>query len=134
MDMQDRELDDVFRSKLEGFEAEPTERVWTGIYTGLDNEKRRRIFIPLRIAAGVIILLTAGLLLVMHKENNKPVKHEQNSLAQNPAQTVKKPDVAVPAKQTGQIKPVVHQAERIARVVTHKKVAKPVAVNTASVV
>jgi len=63
--MQDNEFDDVFRSKLEGFEAEPSERVWTGIDDELSGRERKRFWLPLlRIAASVIVLITAGLLFI----------------------------------------------------------------------
>src|SRR3569832_1665246 len=65
MKMQDKEFDDVLRSKLEGFETEPSEKVWGGIDSELDSARRRAVFVPLlRIAAIVVVAVTAGLLFI----------------------------------------------------------------------
>lgn len=64
MNMQDKEMDNLFRSKLEGFEAEPSAGVWANISHGLSGaSSRRKSLAPfLRIAASIAILVTAGLL------------------------------------------------------------------------
>ena len=73
MNMQDDEFDELFRSKLNDFEAEPSTRVWTGIVAGLDKEKFKKIGVPfLGIAASILILITAGVLFI-------PQKSEVNS-------------------------------------------------------
>ena len=45
MDMQDKEFDELFRAKLDGFEAEPSANVWPGIADELDSNKRRKTLI-----------------------------------------------------------------------------------------
>ena len=64
MNMQDKEFDDLFRSKLDDFEMEPTAQVWINIDAEMDGKKRKRsVFFSLRIAASVILLLSIPFLL-----------------------------------------------------------------------
>lgn len=68
MDMQDKEFDNLFRSKLDGFEAEPTGQVWLGITEGLDGKRRYRSLLPwLSIAASITILAATGILFIPQK-------------------------------------------------------------------
>ena len=67
MNMQDKEFDDLFRSKLDNFELEPSAQVWQNIDNELSGRKRRSIFPILSIAASVLILLTAGILFIPKK-------------------------------------------------------------------
>ena len=81
MDMQDKEFDDVFRSKLDGFEAEPSGRVWTGIDEGLDAARRRKIFMPiLRIAASIILVVGLGVLFFVNRDKVSPIKRGKSGL------------------------------------------------------
>ncbi len=62
MKTSDKELDDLFNSKLSGFEAEPSANLWQNIAAELDGEPKKKSLIPvLRIAAGVLALLSVGL-------------------------------------------------------------------------
>ena len=74
--MQDNELDHLFHSNLEGFEMEPSAKVWQNVDAELQTGKRRRIvLVPfLSVAASIIVLVTAGILLIPHKT---PVAHSQ---------------------------------------------------------
>ncbi|MDP9077416.1 MAG: hypothetical protein M3O71_08350 [Bacteroidota bacterium] len=75
MDMQDKEFDQLFRSKLDDFETEPTSQVWDGIVEGLDGKRRYRALLPwLSIAASVILLAFAGILFIpqKHTDGTKP--------------------------------------------------------------
>jgi hypothetical protein len=68
MDMQDKEFDNVFRAKLDSFEAEPTGQVWYGITEGLDGKRHYRALLPwLSIAASITVLVAAGLLFMPKK-------------------------------------------------------------------
>ncbi len=68
MDMQDKEFDDLFRSKLDGFEAGPSARVWAGIDAELSGKRRKKILAPyLSIAASIIVLVAAGILFIPEK-------------------------------------------------------------------
>jgi hypothetical protein len=65
MDMQDKDLDKLFQSALDGYEIEPSAKVWSGITEELNAGKRKRSLAPfLSVAAGVILLATAGLLFI----------------------------------------------------------------------
>ena len=74
--MQDNELDHLFRSNLEGFEMEPSAKVWQNIDAELQTGKRWKIILMpfLSVAASIIVLVTAGILLIPHKT---PVAHSQ---------------------------------------------------------
>ncbi len=126
--MQDKEFDDVFRSKLDGFEAEPSGRVWNGIDEGLDAARRRKIFMPiLRIAASIILVLGLGILFFVNKDKVSPVKGGKNGLVKATAPQVKQYETVVPLKQPEVIKTVVQQpaVNSIARVVDQKKRQQP---------
>ncbi len=103
--MQDKEFDDLFRSKLDDFETEPTAQVWINIDAEMDGKKRKKgVFFTLRIAASVIVLLTAGILFIPKKgkvDNDKPIK---NNLAVN--------RVTPPAVKPGNNTPVTAQATK----------------------
>ncbi len=84
--MQDKEFDDLFRSKLDNFEIEPTAQVWTNIDATLAAKERKKSIFPiLRIAASVIILITAGILFIPKKENVTLVRPRKNQLVNSPA-------------------------------------------------
>jgi hypothetical protein len=85
MKMQDNELDNLFRSNLEGFEMEPSAKVWQNIDAELQTGKRRAIVLMpfLSVAASIIVLATAGILFISHKTrvaHNLPAK---NGIAKN---------------------------------------------------
>ncbi|WP_162997090.1 hypothetical protein [Mucilaginibacter kameinonensis] len=70
--MQDKELDRLFQRKLDNLEIQPSARVWQDISAGLNADKRKRILLPLlSAAAGVILLITAGILFIP----KQPIKH-----------------------------------------------------------
>lgn len=79
--MQDNELDGLFHSKLDGFEAEPSASVWTGIDEELDSKKRRRMMAVLSIAASIVVLVTAGILFIPKKDSTGSVKSMKNGMA-----------------------------------------------------
>ena len=128
MDMQDNEFDDVFRSKLDGFEDEPSGRVWNGIDGELNTANHRKIFIPiLRIAASIILIVGLGLLFVVNKGNVIPVKGNKGHLTKNVKPAVKQPDIIAPVKQPEQISKAVQpqSVNHMARVRTPKKFNTP---------
>jgi hypothetical protein len=79
MEMQDNEFDELFRTKLDGFEAEPSAGVWARIIAELNGRGRKKALIPiLSIAASIIVLVAAGILFVpqRHPVNDKnPAKN-----------------------------------------------------------
>jgi hypothetical protein len=76
MNMQDNELDDLFRAKLGQLEMEPAAQVWENIQAGLGEQKKRSWAPILSIAATVLVLLTAGTWFLL----NKPVKNDQKQV------------------------------------------------------
>lgn len=65
MKTSDKELDDLFQSKLNNLELEPDAKVWTHIVTELDGKPKKKSIVPtLRIAASLIIVLSIGLFLM----------------------------------------------------------------------
>ena len=94
--MQDKEFDELFRSKLDDFEIAPSAKVWQGINSELDGDKRKRLLVPfMSIAASIIVLVTAGLLFI-------PKKGKVNT--QHPVTTIiakiKTPVIPVPPVNT----------------------------------
>jgi len=79
MDMRDKEFDEIFNSKFEDFEVEPSPMLWDNIADELDGKKTKRAVLPwLSIAATVIMVLTAGILFLKKDKpatgDNKPIK------------------------------------------------------------
>lgn len=112
MNMQDNEFDDLFRNKLDNFEAEPTGKVWSGIDSELSkNDIGKRGFLLLKIAASIIVLLTAGLLFIPkgHQDQQKP----NRIVKSNP-----KPEVAKP-EQAPVVTPVTKDEQLVAATVQH---------------
>lgn len=91
MDMQDNEFDGLFRDKLDGFESQPSERVWTGIDTRLEG-KKRSILPWLSIAASIIVLVSAGIWFI-------PKAHQAGHKGEGIAMTRPKPAPVKPAAQ-----------------------------------
>ncbi|TWI99302.1 hypothetical protein JN11_02619 [Mucilaginibacter frigoritolerans] len=70
MDMQDKELDELFSSKLDNFEVQPSAQVWDNISAGLTDKKRKKSLIPfLSVAASITVLVTAYVLFIPQKQN-----------------------------------------------------------------
>ena len=65
--MQDKEFDQLFRSKLNDLEIEPSKTVWQGVNTKLSDNKRKKIIPFLSIAASIIVLIGAGVLFIPKK-------------------------------------------------------------------
>ncbi len=82
MEMQDKEFDELFRSKLDDLEAEPSAGVWTGIESGLVNSARKKYLLPLLgIAASVLILITASILFMPHGGKTTGKNQAKNTFA-----------------------------------------------------
>jgi len=121
--MQDKEFDDVFRSKLDGFEAEPSGRVWEGIDEKLDTTRRRAIFMPiLRIAASIILVAGLGVLFFVNRDKVTPVKHGKSDLVKTAEPQVKQPATVAPVKQPEMIKTA--EPKTIVNQVAHVRVPK----------
>jgi len=82
--MQDNEFDNLFRSKLDGFETEPSVNVWQNIDAGLHTGNRRKLLAPLlSAAASIFILIAAGVLLITHYEKSSDVHPSKGDIAKN---------------------------------------------------
>ncbi|MEO6849636.1 MAG: hypothetical protein ABI166_03370, partial [Mucilaginibacter sp.] len=113
MNTQDKEFDDLFRSKLDNFEVEPAASIWPGIDAELGGKRKKGIFFMLSIAASVIILMIAGILFIPKKDavdHTKPVK---NNLAVN--HTVV-PDVKKDVKNVNPVNPPIKEGVQVAAV------------------
>ncbi|MGI4751171.1 MAG: hypothetical protein ACRYFB_11080 [Janthinobacterium lividum] len=72
MKTSDKQLDDLFNSKLQNLEVEPAANLWQNIDAELDRKPKKKSIIPgLRIAAGILVMLSVGLLFL---RKNEPVK------------------------------------------------------------
>ena len=66
--MQDKEFDDLFRSKLDNFEITPTAGVWEGISDALEPRKRKTsLAFIMSIAASIIVIMAVGVLFIPQK-------------------------------------------------------------------
>jgi hypothetical protein len=123
MNMQDKEFDDLFRSKLDNFEAEPSTQVWQNVDAGLSGRKRGSILPILSIAASVLILLVAGILFIPKKGGVKHNRPDSNQVAVNKAnQAVVRPESVNPVTTPGKKEELVARAQMpVARITsTHQ--------------
>jgi hypothetical protein len=81
MNMQDKEIDQLFHSRLQGIEVEPSAGLWQNISAKMDTYKKRPVTIWLSVAASLLILLSAGLYFV--QQNNADVKKPEQIFSQN---------------------------------------------------
>jgi hypothetical protein len=96
MDMQDKEIDQLFRSGFNDFAVEPTAKVWGGIASGLDRRKRS-LKIYLSMAASLLLLLSAGLYFVSHVKDNTKKPAQLVAVKNNkPAKSIITPVNATP--------------------------------------
>jgi len=95
MDMQDKELDRLFQQKLDDLEIQPSAHVWQGINAELNLGRRKGILSPLlSAAAGVILLITAGILFIpkqraKHHDHPTEIVKTHQPVTQPMAVTVK---------------------------------------------
>ena len=81
MDMQDKEFDELFRSKLGELEVQPTMHVWDNISHELNSGKRKRALYPfLSVAASIAVLITAGIVFIPQKAKLNSGHPVQNKL------------------------------------------------------
>lgn len=128
MHMQDKDMDALFRSKLEDFEAEPSVGVWGNINQELHgvNGSRKSLTPLLGIAASVFIFISAGLFFLIKDKKAAPVKPDNKLVQIHPAKH--------PAATTsGQVNTVVLQSQVTAihlhqqlAVVRHSKAQLPI--------
>jgi hypothetical protein len=88
MNMHDNELDNLFRSKLDGLEVEPSAQVWENISAELNSSKKRTLSPVWSIAASLTLLIGAGAWFF----TNGPDKVQQNQVA------VEKTNAVTPGK------------------------------------
>jgi len=127
MDMQDKEFDSLFRSKLDDFEVEPTGQVWLGITEQLDGKRGYRALLPwLSIAASVTILAAAGILFIPQKRGGD-VKHPlKDGIVKTQPPVVKTEPVKVQSKVAAE--PVMQPVNQVAHVKAKPVISAPVKV------
>ncbi|MFC0516538.1 hypothetical protein ACFFGT_20190 [Mucilaginibacter angelicae] len=124
MDMQDKELDRLFQQKLDDLEIQPSARVWQGISAELNTDKRKRTLLPLlSAAAGIVLLITAGIMFIPKQPVKNDGRHHSTEIAQAPKAVqhpvAVKADPAVPpapAQNKVPANPVIVPVNNIARV------------------
>jgi hypothetical protein len=88
MSMQDKDMDELFRAKLDNLEIQPSDRVWKGIALELDGDKRKRGLMPLiRIAAGVTVFVAVGLFFLI--KGDKVYNSQANNHLKGSQQAIK---------------------------------------------
>lgn len=132
MNMQDKEMDQLFRTKLDNYEIEPSANVWANISNELNQPAQRKSFVPLlRIAASILVLVSAGLFFLPKKQvvTNPP---KGNRLAQTPIVKPATPvQPGVNQQTTNPVAPVqpVQPKQQIAAVSHHTTVQQPAAIS-----
>lgn len=113
--MQDKEFDDLFRSKLGDFEMQPSAEVWQNIDAELNGKKKKSIFPMLSIAASVLILFTAGILFIPKKGAVKQDKPDSNVVVKT------NPSIIKPGNNTKPVNPSETHQEALTTVETPVK-------------
>lgn len=84
MDMQDKDFDKLFSSKFDDFEAEPSPMVWENIADELGGKKATRSWgTYLSIAAGIVVVFTAGWLLLQKGTQTQQKHHNYANLVRH---------------------------------------------------
>lgn len=95
--MQDNDFDELFRSKLGGFESEPSKGTWDNIAADVvSNRQNRPALFLTGIAASILVLITAGIF-IFNPSKLKNGKPDQVLVARNFPQL--KVQTASPTKQ-----------------------------------
>jgi len=142
--MQDKEFDQLFNSKLEYFEVEPSAEVWQNIANKLEGKKAARSIVPyLSIAASVIVLASVSLWFFnrTNKQENQPhVKLVRNTkpIKEQPTKIIitKPTDVGISEKsdEINKIASVTISEKNKKDVSEIKTVVKQEAVNTTDMI
>ena len=94
--MQDKEIDQLFKSALYDHEVEPTAMVWDNVSTNLNAGKRKKLVMAwLSVAASVLILVVAGWFFIPQAKVN------DKSATQTAAAKNNKPAKAIIAAEVG---------------------------------
>lgn len=133
--MQDKEFDELFRNKLDGFESAPSGMVWENINAQLDQKPRYRKLVPyMGIAASIIVLAAASVLFIPKKTGVQPGHQPKNIIAKNKTeQPVIKEQVQPKAQVPTVAQPVKKEENVIAHVKPHKAVPVVQAVDKSKV-
>ena len=123
--MQDKEFDKLFRTKLDGFEAEPTSQVWDGIVEELHGKRGYKVIVPyLSIAASIIVLVAASILFIPQKGTVTTKHPDKNTIAKTtPPVIAVKPDT-LKAEQQNAIQQPTQAANTIAGIKSSKTAYK----------
>jgi hypothetical protein len=136
MNMQDKEMDALFRAKLDSYEVEPSAKVWANISSELNQPAKRKSYVPLlRIAASVLVLVSAGLYFWPKQQvvTNPP---KSNRVAQTPVikpatgvqQSVNQPATDTVTQTTPAVN--VQPKQQIAVMVHHTRVQEQATIST----
>lgn len=146
MSMQDKDMDELFRAKLDNLEIQPSDRVWKGITVELDGDKRKRGLMPLiRIAAGVTVFIAVGLFFLIKGDKkddsqaNNHLKESQQAIKLSnkgePEVTDEKVEDLMQAKQDAQqiapetVKQAQSKQTQLARAESNRAIGNKVAAN-----
>lgn len=114
--MPDKDIDNLFREKLEGFEAEPSARVWEGISQELQGDKRRRLVPLWSIAASVMLFVVAGLYFILPQKPVTTVSGPKLAASKQQQQPLKPATVTATTTDTTEPKPGVPQVLKSAAI------------------
>ncbi|MFD0751750.1 hypothetical protein ACFQZS_16480 [Mucilaginibacter calamicampi] len=120
MEMQDKEFDQLFNSKLGDFEMEPSAHVWQNITRDLDGKKAKRSIMPyLGIAASVIVLACVSVLF-LNKTVKKP--HQPVTLVKvKPVKPLSTSDTSKPPVEVDNVEDDTYLKEKAVVAVEPKK-------------
>ncbi|BAU52282.1 hypothetical protein MgSA37_00437 [Mucilaginibacter gotjawali] len=120
--MQDKEMDELFRSQLEGFEMEPSANVWPAIAAEINPANKKTILTPfLSVAASIVVLVGAGLLFIPQKEAVKS-KGQVTPVVVKAPPSVKRVSL-IAAAPLATSKPVIENRIANIAMASHKKAA-----------
>ncbi|MDB4918582.1 hypothetical protein [Mucilaginibacter sp.] len=115
--MQDKEIDQLFRSEFENFEVEPSQQVWGNITDKLNANKYKKALFPyLSIAASILVMVAIGLYFIPQVKVNTKKPVQILAVKNNSEPKV----IIAPVKDNNLLKP----SEKVASVTKVNKVYK----------
>lgn len=94
--MQDKELDELFRSKLDDYRVEPQRGLWDNIAAEVIISKPNRGILPfISVAASILVLIAAGIYFIPQGKVKATKQQQSNAVANNkPEKQIIAPETA----------------------------------------
>ncbi len=125
--MSNRELDNLFKNKLEDFEKRPAQNLWAQIDEKIEGPRKTPVFWIWSVAASIILLMLAGI--IFYSNENIPGQEELANNEMNAVETKTNIAQEIDEKTNQRDKELKSEIEEIP-VESYTQKEKPIAANT----